>query len=79
MTSNTTRHQLKRQLAQCLNALDRVNHHLGSVFIEFEGHTSGLDEYLKQMMTSSVQQQEHILKFWELAWGKRPENFNKWR
>lgn len=79
MSKRTKRTHIKRQLAQALNALERIDYHLGSIYLEFTGHKSGLDEYILEMIKAAAQLQEHILKFWELAWGKRPKDFNNWR
>lgn len=70
---------MKRQLAQSLNALERVEHHLGSVYLEFKGVKKDYAEYLEMMITNAIQLRQHILKFWESAWGKAPDDFNVWR
>ena len=79
MSNRSVRTKMKRSLAQAHNDLDRVVHNLGGVLYEFEGHKSGLDEYLTQMIKAAVQIQGHIRKFWVTAWGKVPEDLNTWR
>lgn len=79
MAKRNKRDNLKRQLAQAHNAYERANYCLGTVHLEFDGHKSGLDEYLVEMIKATVELQEHILKFWEIAWGKKPTDLNKYR
>lgn len=79
MSARSTRDALKRTLGQALNSCEKIHFHLETLLLQFDAHNSHLDEYLRTMMTHNAQLHEHLLRFWELAWGKRPEDFNVWR
>lgn len=74
----STKDKLKTRLAQSLNMLDRSNKYLVEVFTVFAKQHPEHTEALDLIITNQLQGKEFILKFWQLAWGKRPEDYRKW-
>ena len=71
--------QVRRELAQALNNMDKAAYGLTYLASLFKGPHPDMAEYLENMVKGLLTLQEAGLTFWEWAWGKRPSDYNVWR
>lgn len=73
------RQQLKRELAQVLNNLEKSAYGL-AYFVElFKKDHADMSEYLEATCKQVLTIRESLLDFWGLIWGKRPSDPDIWR
>lgn len=75
----TKRHALKRSMAQANHNLDRALANIQAVHTQFSGVHDDYAEYLEKIAQAMIFTQALIKKFWQLAWGKWPEDMDAWR